>query len=397
MKSAYIISACRTAIGSFGGVFKEISAVRLGQIVIKEVLKRAGVSANHVDEVIMGNVLQAGLGQNPARQAAIGAGIPFEVPAMTINKVCGSGLVAVNLAAQIIQLGNADCIIAGGMENMSQAPYLLKDYRWGNKMGNTEVVDEMVFDGLWDIFNKYHMGITAENIAERYRITREEQDDFAYNSQMKALKAIKEGKFEGEIVSVEVHQKKGDTIEVRKDEYPRSDTTKEKLASLKPAFKKDGTVTAGNASGINDNAAAVLVVSDDFIKKHNIKPMAKIISHGSRGVDPSIMGIGPVPSVKEALKKANLNTDDIGLFEVNEAFAVQSIAVANELNLNMTIVNVNGGAIALGHPIGASGARILVTLLYEMIRRDEKYGLATLCIGGGMGEALIVERDSICN
>ena len=397
MKSAYIISACRTAIGSFGGVFKEISAVRLGQIVIKEVLKRAGVSANHVDEVIMGNVLQAGLGQNPARQAAIGAGIPFEVPAMTINKVCGSGLVAVNLAAQIIQLGNADCIIAGGMENMSQAPYLLKDYRWGNKMGNTEVVDEMVFDGLWDIFNKYHMGITAENIAERYRITREEQDDFAYNSQMKALKAIKEGKFEEEIVSVEVHQKKGDTIEVRKDEYPRSDTTKEKLASLKPAFKKDGTVTAGNASGINDNAAAVLVVSDDFIKKHNIKPMAKIISHGSRGVDPSIMGIGPVPSVKEALKKANLNTDDIGLFEVNEAFAVQSIAVANELNLNMTIVNVNGGAIALGHPIGASGARILVTLLYEMIRRDEKYGLATLCIGGGMGEALIVERDSICN
>lgn len=397
MKSAYIISACRTAIGSFGGVFKEISAVRLGQIVIKEVLKRAGVSANHVDEVIMGNVLQAGLGQNPARQAAIGAGIPFEVPAMTINKVCGSGLVAVNLAAQIIQLGNADCIIAGGMENMSQAPYLLKDYRWGNKMGNTEVVDEMVFDGLWDIFNKYHMGITAENIAERYRITREEQDDFAYNSQMKALKAIKEGKFEGEIVSVEVHQKKGDTIEVRKDEYPRSDTTKEKLASLKPAFKKDGTVTAGNASGINDNAAAVLVVSDDFIKKHNIKPMAKIISHGSRGVDPSIMGIGPVPSVKEALKKANLNTNDIGLFEVNEAFAVQSIAVANELNLNMTIVNVNGGAIALGHPIGASGARILVTLLYEMIRRDEKYGLATLCIGGGMGEALIVERDSICN
>ena len=397
MKSAYIISACRTAIGSFGGVFKEISAVRLGQIVIKEVLKRAGVSANHVDEVIMGNVLQAGLGQNPARQAAIGAGIPFEVPAMTINKVCGSGLVAVNLAAQIIQLGNADCIIAGGMENMSQAPYLLKDYRWGNKMGNTEVVDEMVFDGLWDIFNKYHMGITAENIAERYRITREEQDDFAYNSQMKALKAIKEGKFEGEIVSVEVHQKKGDTIEVRKDEYPRSDTTKEKLASLKPAFKKDGTVTAGNASGINDNAAAVLVVSEDFIKKHNIKPMAKIISHGSRGVDPSIMGIGPVPSVKEALKKANLNTNDIGLFEVNEAFAVQSIAVANELNLNMTIVNVNGGAIALGHPIGASGARILVTLLYEMIRRDEKYGLATLCIGGGMGEALIVERDSICN
>jgi acetyl-CoA C-acetyltransferase len=241
------------------------------------------------------------------------------------------------------------------------------------------------------------MGITAENIAERYRITREEQDDFAYNSQMKALKATKEGKFEEEIVSVEVHQKKGDTIEVRKDEYPRSDTTKEKLASLKPAFKKDGTVTAGNTSGINDNAAAVLVVSEDFIKKHNIKPMSKIISHGSRGVDPSIMGIGPVPSVKEALKKANLNTDDIGLFEVNEAFAVQSIAVANELNLNMTIVNVNGGAIALGHPIGASGARILVTLLYEMIRRDEKYGLATLCIGGGMGEALIVERDSICN
>jgi len=393
MKSVYIISACRTAIGSFGGVFKEIPAVVLGQTVIKELLKRSEISASNVDEVIMGNVLQAGLGQNPARQAAIGAQIPFEVPAMTINKVCGSGLVAINIATAIIGSGNADCIIAGGMENMSQAPYLLKDYRWGSKMGNSEVVDAMVYDGLWDIFNKYHMGITAENIAEKYHVTRNDQDSFALSSQIKALNAIKQGKFEEEIVSVQVPQRKGDMLEIRKDEYPRQDSTKEKLASLKPAFKKDGTVTAGNSSGINDGAAAVLLASENFIKKYNIKPMAKIISHGSKGVDPAIMGLGPVPSVKQALKKANLNINDIGLFEANEAFAAQSIAVAGELKLNMDIVNVNGGAIALGHPIGASGARILVTLIYEMIKRDEKYGLATLCIGGGMGEAIIVSKD----
>ncbi|MCL5072680.1 MAG: acetyl-CoA C-acetyltransferase [Actinobacteria bacterium] len=397
MKSVYIISACRTAIGSFGGAFKEIPAIVLGQTAVKELLKRAGVSAGKVDEVIMGNVLQAGLGQNPARQAAVGAGISYEVPSMTINKVCGSSLTAVNIASQIIQSGNADCIIAGGMENMSQAPFLLKNYRWGNKMGNSEVVDEMVFDGLWDIFNNYHMGITAENIAEKYCVTRDDQDSFAWSSQMKTLNAIKEGKFEEEIVSVEVHQKKGDMVEVRKDEYPRSDTTKEKLAGLKPAFKKDGTVTAGNSSGINDGAAAVLLASEDFAKKNDIKPMAKIISGGSKGVDPAIMGLGPVLSVRQALNKANLNIKEIGLFEVNEAFAAQSIAVASELNLNMDIVNVNGGAIALGHPIGASGARILVTLIYEMIRRHEKYGLATLCIGGGMGEAIIITRDSSCN
>lgn len=396
MRAVYILGASRTAIGSFGGCLSSISAVKLAQSVIKEVLERTGVSPGSVDEVIMGNVLQAGLGQNTARQAAIAAGILVEVTAMTINKVCGSGLKAVTLAAQIIKAQDAQCIVAGGMESMSQAPYILRDHRWGAKMGNQELIDEMVFDGLWDIFNGYHMGITAENIAEKYGISRQQQDEFAYNSQMKASIAQTEGRFKDEIVSVAVPQRKGEPVICDRDELIRPDTTLEKLAGLKPAFKKDGTVTAGNASGINDGAAAVVVTSEDFIKSNKLKPVAKIVSYGSKGVPPDIMGIGPIESVKEALKKVDFGIDNIGLIEANEAFAAQSIAVARGLNFDMKKVNVNGGAIALGHPIGASGARILTTLIYEMCRRDERYGLATLCIGGGMGEAIIVERDQLC-
>lgn len=396
MRAVYILGACRTAIGSFGGCLSSISAVKLAQTVIKEVLERTGVSPGSVDEVIMGNVLQAGLGQNTARQAAIAAGVLVEVTAMTINKVCGSGLKAVTLAAQIIKAQDAQCIVAGGMESMSQAPYILRDHRWGAKMGNQELIDEMVFDGLWDIFNGYHMGITAENIAEKYGISRQQQDEFAYNSQMKASRAQTEGRFKDEIVSVAVPQRKGEPVICDRDEFIRPDTTLEKLAGLKPAFKKDGTVTAGNASGINDGAVAVVVASEDFIKSNKLKPVAKIVSYGSKGVPPDIMGIGPIESVKEALRKADFGINNIGLIEANEAFAAQSIAVAKGLNFDMEKVNVNGGAIALGHPIGASGARILTTLIYEMCRRDERYGLATLCIGGGMGEAIIVERDQLC-
>lgn len=396
MRAVYILGACRTAIGSFGGCLSSISAVKLAQTVIKEVLERTGVSPGSVDEVIMGNVLQAGLGQNTARQAAIAAGILVEVTAMTINKVCGSGLKAVTLAAQIIKAQDAQCIVAGGMESMSQAPYILRDHRWGAKMGNQELIDEMVFDGLWDIFNGYHMGITAENIAEKYGISRQQQDEFAYNSQMKASRAQTEGRFKDEIVSVAVPQRKGEPVICDRDEFIRPDTTLEKLAGLKPAFKKDGTVTVGNASGINDGAVAVVVASEDFIKSNKLKPVAKIVSYGSKGVPPDIMGIGPIESVKEALRKADFGINNIGLIEANEAFAAQSIAVAKGLNFDMEKVNVNGGAIALGHPIGASGARILTTLIYEMCRRDERYGLATLCIGGGMGEAIIVERDQLC-
>lgn len=396
MRAVYILGACRTAIGSFGGCLSSISAVKLAQTVIKEVLERTGVSPGSVDEVIMGNVLQAGLGQNTARQAAIAAGVLVEVTAMTINKVCGSGLKAVTLAAQIIKAQDAQCIVAGGMESMSQAPYILRDHRWGAKMGNQELIDEMVFDGLWDIFNGYHMGITAENIAEKYGISRQQQDEFAYNSQMKASRAQTEGRFKDEIVSVAVPRRKGEPVICDRDEFIRPDTTLEKLAGLKPAFKKDGTVTAGNASGINDGAVAVVVASEDFIKSNKLKPVAKIVSYGSKGVPPDIMGIGPIESVKEALRKADFGINNIGLIEANEAFAAQSIAVAKGLNFDMEKVNVNGGAIALGHPIGASGARILTTLIYEMCRRDERYGLATLCIGGGMGEAIIVERDQLC-
>lgn len=396
MRAVYILGACRTAIGSFGGCLSSISAVKLAQTVIKEVLERTGVSPGSVDEVIMGNVLQAGLGQNTARQAAIAAGILVEVTAMTINKVCGSGLKAVTLAAQIIKAQDAQCIVAGGMESMSQAPYILRDHRWGAKLGNQELIDEMVFDGLWDIFNGYHMGITAENIAEKYGISRQQQDEFAYNSQMKASRAQTEGRFKDEIVSVAVPQRKGEPVICDRDEFIRPDTTLEKLAGLKPAFKKDGTVTAGNASGINDGAVAVVVASEDFIKSNKLKPVAKIVSYGSKGVPPDIMGIGPIESVKEALRKADFGINNVGLIEANEAFAAQSIVVAKGLNFDMEKVNVNGGAIALGHPIGASGARILTTLIYEMCRRDERYGLATLCIGGGMGEAIIVERDQLC-
>ena len=396
MEAVYILGACRTAIGSFGGSLSGIPAVTLGETVIKEALKRAGVPPEIVDEVILGNVLQAGLGQNTARQAAIGAGLPVEIPAMTINKVCGSGLKALNLAAQAIKSGEANCVIAGGMENMSQSPYLLKDHRWGSKMGNGEFIDEMICDGLWDNFNGYHMGITAENLAEKYGITRMEQDEFSYASQMKAAKATSEGRFEDEIVSVVVPQKKGDAVAFQKDEYIRPDISLEKLAKLKPSFKKDGTVTAGNSSGINDGAAAMILASGRLVARYGLKPMAKLLSYGSKGVSPEIMGIGPVPSVKEALNRAGLELYDITLIEANEAFAAQSLAVSKELGFVNERVNVNGGAIAMGHPIGASGARIMVTLLHEMAKRGERYGLATLCIGGGMGEATIVERDRLC-
>ncbi len=392
MREVYILTACRTAIGSYGGTIKDIPAVKLGAEVIKEAVKRSGISPESIDEVILGNVLQAGLGQNPARQAAIHAGLSVDIPAMTINKVCGSGLRTVSLAAQLIALGDADCIIAGGMENMSQAPYVLRSNRWGARMGNSEVVDEMVYDGLTDVFSQLHMGITAENVAEEYGITRQEQDEFSANSQEKAVKAIADGKFKDEIVPIVIPQRKGDPIVFDTDEFPRPGTTAEKLGKLKPAFKKDGTVTAGNASGINDGAAAIIVVSGDYVKEHGLKPMAKIVSYGSRGVEPRVMGIGPVKATKVALERAGLKVEDLGLIEANEAFAAQSIAVAKELNFPMDKVNVNGGAVALGHPIGASGARILVSLLHEMEKRDERYGLATLCIGGGMGTALIVER-----
>ncbi len=391
MREVVIVSATRTAIGSFGGTLKDVPAVDLGAIVIKEAICRAGIKPEIVDEVIMGNVLQAGLGQNAARQAMVKAGIPVEVPAMTINKVCGSGLRAVSLACQIIKAGDADVIIAGGMENMSRAPYLLNNARWGQRMGNGELIDEMINDGLTDVFNKYHMGITAENIAEQWGITREEQDQFALASQNKAEAAIKARKFEDEIVPVAIKTKKGEVI-FEKDEFPRFGITIESLTKLKPAFKKDGTVTAGNASGINDCAAAVIVMSAEKAAELGIKPLAKVVSYGQRGLEPSIMGYGPFHATKKALELSGLKIEDIDLIEANEAFAAQSLAVAKDLKFNMDKVNVNGGAIALGHPIGASGTRILVSLLHEMKRRNVKTGLATLCIGGGMGTALIVER-----
>ncbi|MGB9808641.1 MAG: acetyl-CoA C-acetyltransferase [Caldanaerobacter sp.] len=393
MKEAVIVSAVRTAIGKFGGSLAGIPVVDLGAIVIKEALKRAKVAPEQVDEVFMGIILQAGLGQNPARQSAVKAGIPVEVPATTINMVCGSGLRTVAMAAQAVMLGDADIVVAGGMESMSRAPYLLRDARWGYRMNMPygELVDEMVYDGLWDVFNQYHMGITAENIAERYKISRQEQDEFALRSQNLAEAAIRAGKFEEEIVPVPIPQKKGDPIEFKIDEHPRFGTTMEDLAKLKPAFKPDGTVTAGNASGINDGAAAVVVMSRDKAKELGITPLATIKSYAYAGVDPAVMGLGPIYSTRKALDKAGLKMEDIDLIEANEAFAAQAIAVARELNFDMEKVNVNGGAIALGHPIGASGARILVTLLHEMKRRGSRLGLATLCIGGGMGISMIVE------
>ncbi|MGE7665072.1 acetyl-CoA C-acetyltransferase [Ureibacillus composti] len=391
-KEVVIVSAVRTAIGSFQGTLKDVPATKLGAIVIKDALKRAGIDGSQVDEVIMGNVLSAGLGQNPARQATLEAGLSYEVPAMTINKVCGSGLKAIHLAAQAIAAGEAQVVVAGGFENMSQAPYLLMNAREGYRMGNQNVVDSMIQDGLWCAFNDYHMGMTAENLCDYYHITREEQDAFAARSQQRAFFAISEGKFDEEIVPVEIPVRKGEPIIFAKDEYVRPKSTVETLNKLRPAFKKDGSVTAGNASGINDGAAAVVVMSKEKADELGLTPLATIIANASAGVDPAIMGTGPIKAVKKVLEKANLSLDEIDLIEANEAFAAQSIAVDRELSFNHDKLNVNGGAIALGHPIGASGARILVTLLHEMKRRDAKHGLATLCIGGGQGVATIIQR-----
>lgn len=392
MREVVIASAARTAIGSYGGTLKNTTPVVLGKTVVEEVLKRAGVDPVAVDEVILGCVLQAGLGQNIARQVSMAAGIPKEVPSMTINKVCGSGLRSVELAAQIIKAGDADIIVAGGVESMSMTPYYAPAVRWGARMGDSKLVDGMVGDGLWDIFNNYHMGITAENVAEQWGLTREQQDEFALKSQNKAEAAIKAGRFKDEIVPVVIPQRKGDPIVFDTDEYPRFGATFEGMAKLKPAFKRDGgTVTAGNASGINDSGAALLVMSAEKAKELGIEPLCKIVSYASAGVDPSIMGVGPIPASRKALEKANLTIDDMDLIEANEAFAAQSLAVGRDLNIPEEKLNVNGGAIALGHPIGASGARIIITLIYEMKKRGSKYGLATLCIGGGMGTACIVE------
>ena len=387
-----IVSAVRSAIGSFLGSLKDVPAVDLGAIVIKEALERAGVAPEHVDEVIMGNVLQSGLGQNTARQAAIKAGLPETVSAMAINKVCGSGLKAVQLARQAIVAGDADIIVAGGMENMSQAPYLLKDGREGFKMGDKKIVDSMISDGLWCAFNDYHMGTTAENLCDRYSITREEQDEFAAESQKKAAAAIETGIFKEEIVAIEIPQRKGDPIIFDTDEYVRASSTADKLGKLRPAFKKDGSVTAGNSSGINDGAAALVIMSKEKADALGLTPLATIVANAGAGVDPAVMGLGPVQAVKNVLKRADMDLAEIDLIEANEAFAAQSIAVDKELEFDHEKLNVNGGAIALGHPIGASGARILVTLLHEMKRRDAKSGLATLCIGGGQGVATIVKR-----
>lgn len=392
MREVVIASAVRTPVGSFGGSLKNIPAIDLGALVIKEAIKRAGIKSELVDEVVMGNVLQAGLGQNPARQASVKAGIPVEVPSFTINKVCGSGLRAVSLASQMIKAGDDDIVVAGGMENMSRAPFLVNGTRWGIKMGNQTFVDEMITDGLWDAFNDYHMGMTAENVAEKFGITREQQDKFSEESQRRSEAAIKSGRFKDEILPVSVPQRKGDPVIFDTDEFPRFGTNFEKLSKLRPAFKKGGTVTAGNASGINDGAAAVVIMSADKAEELGIKPLAKIVSYGSKGIDPKIMGYGPVGATKLALKKANLKVEDLDLIEANEAFAAQCCAVARDLKFDMSKVNVNGGAVSLGHPIGASGARILVTLLYEMQKRDSKKGLATLCIGGGQGTAIVVER-----
>lgn len=391
MTEVVIVSAVRTAIGSFNGSLKDVSAVELGATTIKHALEQAGVEPEEVDEVILGNVLQAGLGQNPARQASLKAGLPEEVSALTINKVCGSGLKAVHLATQAILAGDAEVVVAGGMENMSQAPYVLRNARSGFRMGDQKLIDSMITDGLWCAFNDYHMGITAENLCEKYEITREEQDQFSAWSQEKAVKAIEEGKFKDEIVPVEIPQRKGEPLIFATDEYPKKGTTTEKLGGLRPAFKKDGSVTAGNASGINDGAAVLVVMSRAKAEKLNLTPLVTIKGNASAGVDPSIMGIGPVKAVKKALEKASVSIEELELIEANEAFAAQSLAVDRELKFNKDILNVNGGAIALGHPIGASGARILVTLIHEMKRRQAKKGLATLCIGGGQGVATVVE------
>ena len=391
-RKVVLAGACRTAIGVMGGQFANTSAVELGTIVIKEALKRAGVSPDQVDEVYMGNVIQAGNGQNPARQAAVYAGIPNEVPATTINVLCGSGLHCVNLAAKLIAAGDADIIVAGGMENMTMAPYMLRNGRYGYRMGNATIEDAMIKDGLTDAFHNYHMGITAENICEQWGLTREELDEFAAWSQNKCEKAMAEGKFKDEIVPVEVKKKK-ETILVDTDEGPRKGITKEGLARLRPAFKKDGMVTAGNASGINDGAAALIVMSEEKAKELGVTPMATWIGGELAGCDPAIMGIGPVYSTRKVMKKLGMEIGDFDLIEANEACAAQSVAVGKDLGFDLSKLNVNGGAIALGHPVGCSGARILVSLLYEMQKEDVHTGLATLCVGGGMGCSAVVKRD----
>ena len=392
MREVVIASAVRTAIGTFGGALKDVPAADLGAIVIKEAVNRAGIKPELVNEVVMGNVIQAGLGQNVARQAAVKAGLPIEIPAMTLNMVCGSGLRSVALAAQMIKAGDCDVVVAGGMENMSRAPYALESTRWGQRMGDGKLVDTMIKDALSDAFNNYHMGVTADNIVKEWGLTREELDEFSLNSQVKAEKAIKWGRFKDEIVPVIVPQRKGERKVFDTDEGPRFGSTMEGLARLKPCFIKDGKVTAGNSSGINDGAAAFVVMSAEKATELGVTPLATILSYGHKGLDPAIMGYGPFHATKAAMENANLTVEDMDLIEANEAFAAQSIAVAKDLHFDMSKVNVNGGAVALGHPVGASGARILVTLLHEMQRRDAKKGLATLCIGGGMGTAMIVER-----
>jgi len=392
MSNAVIVAAARTAIGKFGGSLAKVPASELGAIVIKEVLARAGVKPEQVDEVIMGQVLTAGVGQNPARQAVIKAGLPVTVPAMTINKVCGSGLKAVMLAAQAIANGDAEIVVAGGQENMSASPHVMQGSRDGFRMGDAKIIDSMIVDGLWDVYNQYHMGITAENVAKEHGIDRAQQDRFAYASQQKAAAAQDAGRFKDEIVPVLIPQRKGDPVVFDQDEFINRKSNEESLGGLKPAFDKQGTVTAGNASGINDGAAAVLVMSEAKAKELGLAPLARIKAFASAGVDPKVMGMGPAPASRKALKKAGWTAGQVDLMEINEAFAAQACAVNKDMGWDTGKINVNGGAIALGHPIGASGCRILVTLLHEMKRRDAKKGLAALCIGGGMGVALAVER-----
>ena len=392
MENVYVVGATRTAVGTYGGTLRDVKAAELGRIVIEESLKRANVDKQEVDEVLMGSTLQGGAGQNPGRQASINAGLPVSVPALTINKACGSGLKTVAFGAQAIQLGDADVIVAGGMESMSGTPYMQHSVRWGKRMGHDQSMDGMLLDGLWCAMEDVHMGITAENIAQDYGISREEQDLFASQSQEKAIQAIDENKFQDEIVPVEIPQKKGDPIVFDTDEHPKRGTSQEKLGKLPPAFKKDGTVTAGNASGINDGAAAVVLASEKAVKRLGLKPLYKITGYSSAGVEPRIMGTGPIPAIRNLLERYQIDLKDIELIELNEAFASQALSVIKDLNLNTEITNVNGGAIALGHPIGASGTRILVTLIYEMMKRDAKTGLASLCVGGGQGVAMTIEK-----
>ncbi len=393
--NVYICAAKRTAIGAYGKSLKDVSAVDLGVTVAKAVIEQAGIDHREIDEAITGCVLQGGQGQNVGRQISVGAGLPLTTPAITINKVCASSMRAISLGAQLIKAGDDQMVLVSGTESMSRAPYFMREARWGARMNNVQAMDLMVHDGLWDIFNNYHMGITAENVAEQYGITREMQDELALTSQTRAAAAIAAGKFKDEIVPVEVKTRKGSFV-FDTDEHPRRGTTLETLASLRPAFKKDGTVTAGNASGINDAAAAMVLVSEDYVRAHGLKPLAKIRSYGSVGCDPSIMGIGPIESTRKALANGGLSVADLDVIESNEAFAAQACAVNTTLGFDMDKVNVNGGAIALGHPIGAAGCRISTTLLYEMRKRSAQFGLATMCIGGGMGEAVVLERDALC-